>query len=169
MNPESAKAIAGFLLTVLERELPTTKRVLESVPDEKLGWRPNPKGRTAGELAWHIAFSDIWFLEGIAAGKFAEELEPPAPATTAEMTAYYEKHLPAAIAKVRALSGEQLAKTIPFYVYNEPGFVYVSFAERHSIHHRGQLAAYLRAMGEKVPSIYGGSADEPFDASAAAQ
>jgi hypothetical protein len=28
--------------------------------------------------------------------------------------------------------------------------------------HRGQLAAYLRAMGSKVPAIYGGSADEPM-------
>jgi uncharacterized damage-inducible protein DinB len=30
---------------------------------------------------------------------------------------------------------------------------------RHSAHHRGQLSAYLRAMGGKVPSIYGPSAD----------
>ena len=28
-----------------------------------------------------------------------------------------------------------------------------------SIHHRGQLMTYLRAMGEKVPGIYGPSAD----------
>jgi hypothetical protein len=30
------------------------------------------------------------------------------------------------------------------------------------IDHRGQLAVYLRPMGSKVPSIYGGSADEPW-------
>ena len=30
-----------------------------------------------------------------------------------------------------------------------------------SVHHRGQLSTYLRPMGSKVPSIYGGSADEP--------
>ena len=29
-----------------------------------------------------------------------------------------------------------------------------------AIHHRGQLATYLRGMGAKVPSIYGPSADE---------
>ena len=28
-----------------------------------------------------------------------------------------------------------------------------------AIHHRGQLSTYLRAMGAKVPSIYGPSAD----------
>lgn len=32
----------------------------------------------------------------------------------------------------------------------------------HAAHHRGQLSVYLRLMGEKVPSIYGPSADEPW-------
>ena len=36
---------------------------------------------------------------------------------------------------------------------------FIGFANNHSIHHRGQLAAYLRAMGSKVPNIYGPSAD----------
>ena len=31
-----------------------------------------------------------------------------------------------------------------------------------SIHHRGQLTTYLRAMGSTVPQIYGPSADEPM-------
>src|SRR5262249_11410787 len=30
-----------------------------------------------------------------------------------------------------------------------------------AIHHRGQLAAYIRPMGGKVPSIYGPSGDDP--------
>jgi uncharacterized damage-inducible protein DinB len=47
-----------------------------------------------------------------------------------------------------------------------PNAAYIGFAQNHSVHHRGQLAAYLRAMGGKVPSIYGGSADEPFAAAA---
>ena len=37
----------------------------------------------------------------------------------------------------------------------------IGFANNHSVHHRGQLAAYLRAMGSKVPDIYGPSADSP--------
>jgi uncharacterized damage-inducible protein DinB len=36
---------------------------------------------------------------------------------------------------------------------------YFEFSLRHSIHHRGQLSAYLRAMGGKVPAIYGESYD----------
>jgi uncharacterized damage-inducible protein DinB len=39
---------------------------------------------------------------------------------------------------------------------------YLGFLNNHMIHHRGQLSTYLRPMGAKVPSIYGGSYDEPF-------
>jgi uncharacterized damage-inducible protein DinB len=44
-----------------------------------------------------------------------------------------------------------------------PAVVFLNFALVHSVHHRGQLAAYLRPMGGKVPSIYGGSADEAWE------
>ena len=44
----------------------------------------------------------------------------------------------------------------------DAGGEFIGLANNHSIHHRGQLAAYLRAMGSKVPAIYGGSADEPM-------
>mgnify|MGYP000046699065 CR=1 FL=1 len=41
-----------------------------------------------------------------------------------------------------------------------PSVAYVLFCNNHMVHHRGQLSTYLRAMGGKVPDIYGGSADE---------
>lgn len=40
-------------------------------------------------------------------------------------------------------------------VVRMPALGFVQFAVNHSIHHRGQLSAYLRAMGVAVPSIYG--------------
>ena len=43
-----------------------------------------------------------------------------------------------------------------------PRVTFLSLNLRHLVHHRGQLSAYLRPMGGKVPSIYGGSADEPM-------
>jgi len=48
-----------------------------------------------------------------------------------------------------------------------PAAMYLGFLNNHSIHHRGQLATYLRPMGSKCPSIYGGSYDEPFQPAAA--
>jgi uncharacterized damage-inducible protein DinB len=44
---------------------------------------------------------------------------------------------------------------------------WIGFANNHSVHHRGQLSALLRAAGSKVPDIYGpsGDAEPPTPAS----
>ena len=58
--------------------------------------------------------------------------------------------------RVRALSAAQLLTPIEFFgVFNLPAAFYLGFLNNHSIHHRGELATYLRPMGSKVPSIYG--------------
>jgi uncharacterized damage-inducible protein DinB len=51
-------------------------------------------------------------------------------------------------------------------MFNFPAAFYLGFLNNHSIHHRGELATYLRPMGSKVPSIYGGSYDEPMQTAA---
>jgi uncharacterized damage-inducible protein DinB len=61
------------------------------------------------------------------------------------------------------MSPETAAQVTDFYgVMQMPAIKYMNFLIKHSVHHRGQLSAYLRPMGGKVPSIYGGSADEPM-------
>jgi uncharacterized damage-inducible protein DinB len=83
--------------------------------------------------------------------------------SVAQAIALYKAKLPVALEKIKGLPGEQLAKEMNMFgVFNFPTVVYLSFLIRHSVHHRGQLSTYLRPMGGKVPSIYGGSADEPM-------
>jgi len=60
----------------------------------------------------------------------------------------------------------KLAQDITFAMWTQPAVTYLSLDMSHGIHHRGQLSAYLRPMGAKVPSIYGPSADEPLQAAA---
>src|SRR5688572_31695943 len=48
-------ALIDGMLKELEEEAATTRRVLERVPDDRLGWRPHPTARTLGELAMHVA------------------------------------------------------------------------------------------------------------------
>src|SRR5690606_24855437 len=43
------------LITELEAEAGTTRRVLERVPADRLDWSPHPKSMTTGQLARHIA------------------------------------------------------------------------------------------------------------------
>jgi len=165
-SPEFAATYRDMMLDGLQREMQTTKRVIAAIPDTQRNYRPDPKARTAWELAWHIASVDAQFLEEIAEGKFS--MDPrykDEPKTVADMVAWYDQHVARSIAKVRGMSGEQLVKILDFYgVFQLPAFVYLGFVNNHSIHHRGELATYLRPMGSKVPAIYGSSADEEWKA-----
>lgn len=165
MSPEQAYGLAQFLIAQAENESAVTRRVLAAVPNDKGDYKPAEKCMTAAKLAGHIAQADVWFLESIAAGAFGAEQGPEL--TPAEAVAFYDQNFDKALAKVKALSGEQLAQTVDFYGMKMPAVTYLQFMIVHTVHHRGQLSAYLRPMGAKVPSIYGGSADEPFEAAAA--
>ena len=170
MNPAEAKSIANMLIEGIEREYETTKKVIAAVPQNQLDFKLGEKGRTMRELAWHLAASEAWFGEGIASRDFSgSEAAMPANATVADLNNFYAKEVPAQIAKVKKLTGEQLSEIINFFgVMQVPNFSLIGFWNNHSIHHRGQLAAYLRAVNAHVPSIYGGSADEPFQMPASA-
>jgi len=85
------------------------------------------------------------------------------PKNIAELVEWYDKNMQRGAARVAALSGEQLVTPVEFFgLFNLPAVAYLGFLNNHCIHHRGQLSSYLRPMGSKCPSIYGGSYDEPF-------
>jgi uncharacterized damage-inducible protein DinB len=153
-----------FMLDSIARESETTKKVVSAVLENNKGFKIDPKSRTAGELAWHIVQVEVQFLHEIADGAFSMEEKYKQPGTIAEAVQWYSTELPKAIARVKKLNADQLNKVLDFYgAFKFPAFVFLSFVEKHSLHHRGQLAAYLRPLGSKCPSIYGGSADEPWE------
>lgn len=165
LTPEFAVALRETMLQGLSNELAITKKVLAAVPDAKRDFRLDPKARTAGELAWHLASSDVQMLDEIADHKFS--MDPrfkDEPKTIAELVSWYDKNFTRAVDRVRAMTPEQLVTQVDFMgAFNFPAVFYIAFVNNHCIHHRGQLAAYLRPLGSKVPSIYGGSADEPWN------
>jgi uncharacterized damage-inducible protein DinB len=172
MKPEQAAGIRDFFVESLKMEAKTTRRVIEAVPDAKSSYRPDEKSRTGFELAWHIASTDAWFLAGCMAGNFdtgsdSSDAVPPEIKKVADILSFYDQNYISQIEKLKQLSGEQCAKVVNFFgAFDFPIAVYISWIEKHQVHHRGQLSAYLRAMGGKVPNIYGGSADEPMQMAA---
>ena len=52
-------ALIDGMLQELEDEARSTRRLLERVPDNRLGWPPHGKSRTLGQLAWHIGVGRI--------------------------------------------------------------------------------------------------------------
>lgn len=163
ITADFAVTYRDFIVEDLAREAEITKKVVAAVLENKKDFKLDPKGRSAGELAWHILSVDVQFLNEIAEGEFHMEERYKAPSTIAEMVAWYAQEFPAAVERIRKMNAEQLTHQLDFYgAFHFPAFVYLSFAQKHCIHHRGQLAAYLRPLGSKVPDIYGGSADEPW-------
>lgn len=169
ITTEFATTSRDFAIASFEREMTATQRVIEAIPEDKKHWKPDPKSKSAEELAWHLASVEVGMLHGIAQLKFMTPDEEEAaqknpPKTIAGIANWYKENLPRALAKIRAMTPEQLLTPIDFFgAFNFPSFMYLEFAKVHSIHHRGWLASYLRPMGSKVPSIYGGSADEPWN------
>ena len=163
MSPEFALGLREFLLGSIEREFPTTKKVIAAVPAGN--YQPDPKAKTAPELAKHIVEVEVQFLHEIANLEFKfEPMFGEIPTDSAALAKWYEEQFPKGVARVRAMTAEQLTTPVNFYgMMTMPAVFYLTFVEKHSIHHRGQLSTYLRPMGGKIPSIYGGSADEPFN------
>jgi len=163
MDANATKTVADFLIADFENEMKATLRVFEAVPTNHLDYRPDPKAKTGLGLLRHITLEDEWILNSIVAGAFA-----PPPADTdacgimspADAIAQYKVKIPAALERVRAMSGEKLSGIIDMFgMIKMPGINFLALALKHSVHHRGQLSTYLRAMGGKNPGIYGPSAD----------
>lgn len=163
MNADQARAILDVLIASIDSESAATRKVIAAVPDGNRGFKPDPKSRSAWEIAVHLATSDMWFADSILAGKFVWTGEPPTPKEMTDPAAvakWHEKHLGERLAKLRAMTPEQMTRPVEAFGRTAPAVTWLSMMNNHAIHHRGQLAAYLRAAGSKVPAIYGASADE---------
>lgn len=163
MNSNETKAVADFLIADFQNELQTTLRVLAAVPNGHLDYRPDPKAKTALGLVRHLALEDEWLLNSIANGAFTpppDDSDACGIMSPADGIARYQQAVPAALARVSAMSGDQLTAVIDLLgMIQAPGINFLAMTTKHSVHHRGQLSTYLRAMGGNVPSIYGPSAD----------
>ncbi len=168
LQPDQAKFLLDAVyLPALENEHRVTRAVIAAIPADKGDYRPDEVSKSALDLAWHIVTAELRFLEGVAAGAF--EMNPaPRPESirnSADLAAWYAENFAPRAAKLTQLSGEQLARILDFRGrYQWPAVAFLGRALHHTVHHRGQLSAYLRPMGAKVPAIYGQSHD-----SAAAQ
>lgn len=117
---------------------------------------------SAFDLALHIAAVENLFLTGIATGEFPFGTKPPESIrNTADVARWYDETFEKNIAKIQALSPEQLLAVLNFagkFIW--PAVEFMPLTVNHTIHHRGQLSTYLRPMGAKVPSMYGESYDD---------
>lgn len=162
LTDQEALTVAQFLLAQYEAEIATTRRVIAAVPAGGEQYAPDGRSMNALKLAWHIASADQWFLDSIVAGAFqaGESGMPEGIRSAADVLAWFDSNVPASLDRAKALTGGQWARTIDFLGMGQAQAVsFLAVGLKHGIHHRGQLSAYLRPMGGKVPGIYGPSGD----------
>ena len=150
-----------FYMETLKHESALTARVLEAVPAEGVNYRPDPASRPAIDLLRHIAAADNRFVETAINGVFSvATLIPEDKQQPGDVATWYRERHAANRAALATVSGADLIKMVDFRgLFTRPAVTFLVLGLHHTIHHRGQLSAYIRAMGGKVPSIYGESYD----------
>jgi uncharacterized damage-inducible protein DinB len=162
MTPEQAVFLLQYQLPSVKNEYRTTSGVIAAIPAANADYRPDPQARSAAEIAWHIAAAEHRFYGGIIAGAFDfNNIPRPEGGITPEnILKFYADSFAKNFDNLTRLTPEQATKILDFRgMFQLPAVAYLDFTIKHTVHHRGQLSTYLRAMGGKVPAIYGESYD----------
>lgn len=157
-------------LDTLKREHETTRKVIEAFPADQADFKPHPRSNSAKQLVWTFAVEEGLMLAGLknqldvgGRGGF-----PKPPETYPEVLEAFKRNHASLIGALESARDEDFAGTVRFFTgpktlgdYAKADFLWFMLCDQ--IHHRGQLSVYVRMAGGKVPSIYGPSADEPWN------
>src|SRR5262249_39628619 len=137
-----------------------TIEVLKSLPTSQYDFRPHAKGRSLGEMAWHLPELEAYMTHGIEKGAFDLAGKPPGierPRTIDALAPGYERLHAEAVARVKPLTDADLDRTMKFFDGSDMPIRIVLNGPilSHLIHHRGQLMLMNRLAGGKNPFVYG--------------
>ena len=163
--------LSSLLLPEFDAEIATTRTVLERVPEDRIEWRPHEKAFPMGHLAQLVAMIPGWTVMIIRDTEF--DIAPTNGPTTAyrfmpvrELLGLLEKGVADARPLIERVSDEALQQSWTLkaggnVVSTQSRYmVYRMMMLNHLVHHRAQLGVYLRLTDQKVPSMYGPTADD---------
>jgi len=153
-----------YFSKTFRKEWPVFVKVLRALPADKLDYKPHERSSAAGDIAWFLSNELGCLNDAIESGR-SDFPEAPRPATLDEIVAAYEKQARDLEQRVSSIDDERWQSKVGMYyrdkLITEKVIEDLCWDFLHDgIHHRGQLSAYLRPMGGKVPAIYGPSGDE---------
>ncbi len=169
MDKVSFKEIS---LQEFDREMATTRKMLERVPFEKFDWAPHAKSMPLGRLAKHIAALPgmAAIILGTESHSFGGPGKPLEIASAADLVAHFDAKAKEARAALEGTTDEHLAEhwemtfksgDVERKTFEGPrALAFRALFIDHLIHHRAQLGVYLRLNDIAIPGSYGPSADE---------
>jgi uncharacterized damage-inducible protein DinB len=148
-----------------------TRKLLSAIPDSALDYKPSEKNWTTGQLASHIAEVYNWYqptLHENVMDMAAYKYDKGDISKAANIVAKFEENLKNARQALETVSEEKMFETWKMVMGSEDNVIFPemprvqvtrSFLFNHLYHHRGEMVVYLRATGNKVPGLYGPTAD----------
>jgi uncharacterized damage-inducible protein DinB len=169
-----AKGSKQLFREAFEREHATSMRVLRAFPDDKSDFKPQEKAKTARDVVWPLVLGqERLMVKALTTGfdwsKPPSDKPGPPPATLSGVADRLEKAHAQALEALEAVEESALEnETVQFFVGPKklgdiPKLEFLWYLLFDHVHHRGQFSTYHHAAGAKLPSIYGPSADEPWN------
>lgn len=153
-----------FFAECVQSEIPAFGRVIRAMPGDKLDYKPHEKNTSAGALAWQMV-QEMESLAQLFDTGVIDYKSGTTPPSVDEMASAFERNAKLVAERARATNEERWRGPAKFLYNGHPAWETTAAQMAWGflfdlIHHRGQLSAYLRPMGGKVPSIYGPSGDD---------
>jgi uncharacterized damage-inducible protein DinB len=156
-------SLREFLVSRRKAEYKAFSSVMRALPADKYDYKPHDRSPSAKQLVWTLTAEQAACIEIATKGR-TEWREVPIPAADA-MVAQFEREYPKLTDIIAGMDDETWVRkgqlVMGEQTWEQPVGEFLWFILFDAIHHRGQLSAYIRPMGGKVPAIYGPSADDP--------
>jgi uncharacterized damage-inducible protein DinB len=152
-----------FFKSRVQAEAKGFQKVFDALPPERMEYRPHPNSPTAAEVVRTLSAELAACVDAIDRGQV--EWNPAPPTSPQDMRARWDRAQDDLAARLERLDDAGWTRPVTMSSGGKayppmPLGAFLWFLLFDAIHHRGQLTAYIRPMGGKVPGVYGRSGDE---------
>jgi len=163
--------LTEFLREELDREVERSRKALQEAPSGKYDWKPHEKSMNFGYLADMVATMPMWITMQIERDELdvappeGKGMKPSPKETSEELVKALDEAVAGTRAALENTTDEHLQTNWKLLargnvVLEDQRYRMIQDTINHWSHHRGQMTVYLRLMGQKVPALYGPSADD---------
>jgi uncharacterized damage-inducible protein DinB len=163
--------LTEFFREEIDREVERSRKALAEAPSGKYDWKPHDRSMIFGYLCDMVATIPMWVQMQIERDELdvappkGQGMKPSPKETSEELVKALDDAAKGVRAALEKTTDEHLKTNWKLLaggnvVMEAPRYMMIQDTINHWAHHRGQMTVYLRLMGEKVPALYGPSADD---------